>query len=306
MNNNVEYAKLNELVDSTAVSLTAIFREKGTYWSSGWHNGVDIAAPVNTPIKAAADGVVINADTLEHQDGFGNRVLIKHADGRATLYAHMVSAPPVKVGQAVKKGQIIGKVGGTGNKQNSYGYHLHFTLLDNYDKNPNIYYKGDLLDPIKELGLGALKISGSRTIVENGVTKSIPDLKAYYGALTVANSSTNSTATTSTAKKTVDEVAMEVIRGEWGAGEDRRDKLTAAEYDYSTVQKRVNEILNGDKTSSEKPANKPQRSVDEIAAEVIRGEWSAGQERRDRLTAAGYDYDEVQKRVNKILNGGNK
>lgn len=298
---NVEYAKLAELVDSTAVSITAIFREKGGYWISGWHNGVDIAAPVNTPIKAAADGVVINADTLEHQDGFGNRVLIKHADGRATLYAHMVSAPPVKVGQAVKKGQIIGKVGGTGKKQNSYGYHLHYTLLDNYDKNPNIYYKGDLLDPIKELGLGSLKISGSRTIVENGVDKSIPDLNDYYAGYPAVDIPDEDVPKSGApeGKKTVDELANEVIRGEWGAGQERKDKLTAAGYDYSTVQKRVNEILKGNKT----PEKKPQKSVNEIAAEVIRGKWGNGEERCKRLTEAGYNYDQVQKCVNEMLCG---
>lgn len=279
---NVEYASLSDLVGSTAASITAIFREKGTYWSIGWHNGVDIAAPVNTPIRAAADGVVVNADTLAHQDGFGNRVIIRHADGRASLYAHMVSAPLVKVGDRVTKGQIIGKVGGTGKNQHSYGYHLHFTLLDNYDKNPNIYYKGDLLDPIRELGLGSLKLSGGRTVVENGVVKSIPDLNAYYSTPTAA-------------KKSVDELANEVILGRWGNGQERKDKLTAAGYDYSAVQERVNEIL------SAKSPQSPLKSIDEIAREVILGKWGDGDERVKRLTAAGYDYEEVQKRVNQAL-----
>lgn len=278
----VDYASLSDLIGSTAMSITAIFREKGTYWSSGWHNGVDIAAPVNAPIRAVADGVVVNADALAHQDGFGNRVIIKHADGRASLYAHMVSAPPIKVGDRVTKGQIIGKVGGTGKNQHSYGYHLHFTLLDNYDKNPNIYYLGDLLDPIKELGLGTLKISGSRTIVENGINKLIPNLNAYYSA-------------SASAKKSVDELAREVILGEWGNGDVRKDKLSAAGYDYSEVQKRVNEIL------SAKPPQKPLKSVDEIAREVIQGKWGNGGERAKRLAAAGYDYKEVQKRVNQMI-----
>lgn len=48
---------------------------------------------------------------------------------------------------------------------------------------------------------------------------------------------------TPTAKKTVDELAREVIRGEWGNGATRKQKLTAAGYDYATVQKRVNELL---------------------------------------------------------------
>ena len=95
-------------------------------------------------------------------------------------------------------------------------------------------------------------------------------------------------------KKSVDELAREVIRGEWGNGSDRRIRLTQAGYDYDAVQKRVNEIL----TSSSESVKK---SVDELAREVIRGEWGNGSDRRARLTRAGYDYDAVQARVNEIL-----
>ena len=45
--------------------------------------------------------------------------------------------------------------------------------------------------------------------------------------------------------KSIDEIALEVIRGNWGAGATRKKKLTAAGYDYNTVQKRVNEMLKG-------------------------------------------------------------
>ena len=96
------------------------------------------------------------------------------------------------------------------------------------------------------------------------------------------------------AKKSVDELAREVIRGEWGNGSDRRIRLTQAGYDYDAVQKHVNEILTGSSESVKK-------SVDELAREVIRGEWGNGSDRRIRLTQAGYDYDAVQKRVNEIL-----
>ena len=93
-------------------------------------------------------------------------------------------------------------------------------------------------------------------------------------------------------KKSVDELAREVIAGKWGNGSDRKNNLTKAGYDYDKVQARVNEIL------TYKPAKK---SVDELAREVIRGEWGNGSERRVRLTQAGYDYDAVQARVNEIL-----
>ena len=89
-------------------------------------------------------------------------------------------------------------------------------------------------------------------------------------------------------KKTVDELAREVIRGDWGNGIERKNRLTAAGYDYNAVQKRVNEKLY-------------KKTVDEIAVEVVAGLWGNGAERKEKLTAAGYDYFAVQKRVNEML-----
>ncbi len=89
-------------------------------------------------------------------------------------------------------------------------------------------------------------------------------------------------------KKTVDELADEVIASKWGNGAERERLLTAAGYDYNAVQKRVNEKLY-------------KKTVDEIANEVIRGDWGNGAERKERLTNAGYDYSEVQRKVNEKL-----
>ena len=93
-------------------------------------------------------------------------------------------------------------------------------------------------------------------------------------------------------KKTIDELAREVINGDWGNGQERYDRLTAAGYDYDAVQKRVNEIL-----------YPPKKSLDEIAEEVIRGEWGNGEERYRKLTDAGYNYEQVMRRVNQMLYG---
>lgn len=92
-----------------------------------------------------------------------------------------------------------------------------------------------------------------------------------------------------TPEKSITEVAQEVINGKWGNGEDRKNKLTAAGYNYSAVQKEVNRILTGKKT------------VTEIAKEVIAGKWGVGQKRKQRLLAAGYDYYAVQREVNRLL-----
>ena len=92
--------------------------------------------------------------------------------------------------------------------------------------------------------------------------------------------------------KSIDEVAKEVIRGEWGNGEDRKARLTQAGYDYNVIQARANEML--------RP--QPQRkSIDEIAREVIRGKWGNNPERKRRLAQAGYDYSAVQARVNQLM-----
>ena len=87
----------------------------------------------------------------------------------------------------------------------------------------------------------------------------------------------------------IEELAKEVIQGKWGNGQERKDKLTAAGYDYSAVQGKVNELLNSGK------------DLETVAKEVIQGKWGNGQERKDKLTAAGYNYSEVQALVNKLL-----
>ena len=92
-------------------------------------------------------------------------------------------------------------------------------------------------------------------------------------------------------KKSVDELAQEVIDGKWGDGETRKKKLEEAGYDYDAVQDRVNEILSKD--------NK--KSITQIAKEVIHGEWSNGEDRKNRLEQAGYNYDTVQAKVNQLL-----
>ena len=90
----------------------------------GW-NAVDLGAARGTPIHAAADGTVIVArNNGGWNGGYGNYVVITHANGTQMLYAHM-SHNIVSPGQFVASGQIIGYVGSTGM---STGAHLHFEV----------------------------------------------------------------------------------------------------------------------------------------------------------------------------------
>lgn len=88
------------------------------------HLGVDYAAPTGTPVRSVGQGIV---DVAGSQGGFGNVVMVKHASGQTTVYAHL-SRINVKRGQSVMQGQTVGLVGATGW---ATGPHLHFEFRVN-------------------------------------------------------------------------------------------------------------------------------------------------------------------------------
>ena len=90
------------------------------------HTGIDIEAPVGTPVVAASDGTVVNIQPNPSKT-YGNQVVIDHGDDLYTQSAHLDSAS-VKPGDTVKAGQQIGKVGTTGNTPKSGDSHLHFEV----------------------------------------------------------------------------------------------------------------------------------------------------------------------------------
>ncbi len=95
------------------------------------HNGLDIAAPEGTDVRATADGTVIEAGDFFFS---GNMVYIDHGQGLISLYAHL-SRIDVKPGDVLRRGDILGAVGQTGRVT---GAHLHFAVMSN----------GVLFDPI--------------------------------------------------------------------------------------------------------------------------------------------------------------
>ncbi len=97
------------------------------------HKGMDIGAPKGSNVLASKDGTVV---TAKWNNGYGYYITINHGGGVATLYAHN-SELLVKAGDTVKKGQVIAKVGSTGN---STGPHIHFEVIINgVQQNPRNY-----------------------------------------------------------------------------------------------------------------------------------------------------------------------
>jgi murein DD-endopeptidase MepM/ murein hydrolase activator NlpD len=86
------------------------------------HEGLDFAAPIGTPIYATADGVVTTSGFTT--SGFGIHVVVNHGYGYKTIYGHMVRVK-ARVGQRVKRGEVIGYVGNSGK---STGPHLHYEV----------------------------------------------------------------------------------------------------------------------------------------------------------------------------------
>ncbi|MGI5379803.1 peptidoglycan DD-metalloendopeptidase family protein [Streptomyces sp. CA-251387] len=120
------------------------YRKAGGNWSKGYHTGVDFPVPTGTSVKAVGAGQVVSAGW---EGSFGYQVVIRHADGRYTQYAHL-SAISVKAGQSVGAGQRIGRSGSTGN---STGPHLHFEVRTG----PGF---GSDIDPVAYLRAGGVRI----------------------------------------------------------------------------------------------------------------------------------------------------
>lgn len=179
----------------------------------------------------------------------------------SSLVAVCCNAAGVKVQPTMYTGNELAVLKGTG-KFNIY-------TASNYTKSDKLLHTGDIL----------LR-TGHTAIVTQGV-----------------NDTPAKPASKPAPKKSVAAVAQEVIDGKWGTGDARKKKLKAAGYDYATVQAKVNALLAKKKTT--KKATK--KSNKQIAKEVVAGKWGNGVARRLKLKAAGYNYKEIQKEVNKLI-----
>jgi murein DD-endopeptidase MepM/ murein hydrolase activator NlpD len=106
-----------------ALPTRGLFTSGFGYRWGALHDGIDVAGPVGTPVYAAADGVVKEAGYTN--SGYGAWVLITHSDGTVTRYGH-INSWTVQTGQRVVAGDQIATIG---NRGNSTGPHLHFSVL---------------------------------------------------------------------------------------------------------------------------------------------------------------------------------
>ncbi|MGW8839290.1 M23 family metallopeptidase [Streptomyces hirsutus] len=127
-----------------AAPLGTPYHKAGSSWSKGYHTGVDFPVPTGTSVKAVAPGAVVSAGW---EGSFGYQVVVRHADGRYSQYAHL-SAISVRSGQSVTAGQRIGRSGSTGN---SSGPHLHFEVRTG----PGF---GSDVDPVAYLRAGGVRM----------------------------------------------------------------------------------------------------------------------------------------------------
>ncbi|QIQ04004.1 M23 family metallopeptidase [Streptomyces liangshanensis] len=116
-------AKLAQSYTLPVVSytITSTFGQAGSMWSSGYHTGLDFAAPTGTPIKAVHSGTVKSAGW---SGSYGYRTVLELDDGTELWFCHQ-SSMTVTAGQKVATGEVIGRVGATGNVT---GPHLHLEV----------------------------------------------------------------------------------------------------------------------------------------------------------------------------------
>jgi murein DD-endopeptidase MepM/ murein hydrolase activator NlpD len=120
------------------------------------HKGIDYAASMGTPIRAAADGTI---DFVGVSGGYGNQVVLKHWSNYSTAYAHMSRfAPGLRKGAKISQGQVIGYVGSTGW---STGAHLHYEFrVAGQAKDPN-QFKSLAQQPLNQAELARFRMAAA-------------------------------------------------------------------------------------------------------------------------------------------------
>jgi len=102
------------------------------------HLGVDFQADMDKPVYVTADGTIVQIQSSDPGEGYGNLVTVRHSNGISTKYAHLSGFNNIEVGQEVKQGDVIGFVGSSGKSNEP---HLHYEVLVNNKRvNPVDYF----------------------------------------------------------------------------------------------------------------------------------------------------------------------
>jgi murein DD-endopeptidase MepM/ murein hydrolase activator NlpD len=233
------------------------------------HAGTDFGANSGTAIKAIAPGTVeAKGVNLDKRSGYGHWITIRQYDGTVGLYAHMVSASTLRVGSRVEHTTTVGNVGSTGA---STGPHLHYEVRSKgVPVDPVAYAKarpvpakpvappakpgpqpvrhviksGDTLGSIaKKYGIKWQDLySANRNVIGSNPNRIFAGQVLTIPGKAVA-SRPQPSKPVAPARKTVTEIAKEVIAGKWGVGQDRKRRLSAAGHDQLAVQREVNRLL---------------------------------------------------------------
>ncbi len=229
----------------------------------GWHRAIDITTlgTVVAFARGKVTSVVKGVTGQTTNPSGGNSVTLLHANGAKSVYCHLDNGSNnhLKIGDIVEEGAKLG-TDTIKTTGNSTGLHLHFAIYDG----------SSYVDPTDYLqGKKVLKGYGS-----------------------------SSAATGDISKKSVDELAKEVIAGKYGNGDARKAALGAR---YSEVQARVNEMLSSNNKPAANPTPQPSVDILTLVKKTIRGDFGNGDARKKAL---GSNYSEVQKQVNLNFKNG--
>ena len=251
------------------------------------HHGIDVISVTGIcPAIAVADGEVVRVQdgVLGHDETVytaGNFVRIKHPNGLYSRYLHLApNSICVKLGQRIKAGDKLGVIGDTGY---SFGVHLHFDVNDG----------STYLDPLPYL-LGEKSFYIDKPVEPEQSEPTQPTADLRCGDEVTLKNAPLYGASTSKSKATT-------VSGTYWVHSDGiingRIRITTPKGCADcTGWVNVADCKAASQTTQENKL-----SIDDIACAVIRGEYGNGEERKARLEAAGYNYAEVQARVNEIL-----
>lgn len=263
---------------------TCAFKKKGS-WAAGYHTGVDRVCD-NRALVSPANGVVAGNT---YSDSYGYYVIITTDEGLSILMAHMKSLSPLKVGAKIKRGDDVGTMGSTGN---STGAHLHIEVQNSktWAYNRNLLAPNDYIDWGDTASTSASTSTTTQQATHNASVFAVGEIVNFAGGKHYVNANAASgTAVKASLAKITAISSKDKHQVHLRAVNESGSFISGGVYgwcDISTISKR---------TSTAK------KSVDELAKEVIAGEWGNGTDRKNRLTEAGYDYNAVQKRVNELL-----